>query len=197
LSTFFTTLVSHTVSAKEAFRTMAVSIIKSMMDVVAQALAMRMIQSIVGAFMGGGSSTYSLASGPAVSSGGTGLSPGANFGGGIKFAKGGPIRGGIPGKDSVGVLAMPGEFMLKKSAVDAVGENFLHDLNNQTNSTVASSAGHASSVNRREPDLTNVWIVAPEAKPTMGPKDVLMVITDDMMRGGATRQLVKQIQSGG
>lgn len=37
------------------------------------------------------------------------------------FAAGGPITGGTPGKDSVPILAMPGEFMFSKKAVDAAG----------------------------------------------------------------------------
>jgi phage-related protein len=37
------------------------------------------------------------------------------------FASGGPIRGGRPGKDSVPLLGMPGEYMLSKAAVNAMG----------------------------------------------------------------------------
>jgi TP901 family phage tail tape measure protein len=190
MATFFTTLVSRTATAKEAFRQFAVSVIKSMMDVLAQALAMQAVKAILGAFVGGGTSTststYSL---PPM-----GASPGP--GALIRAAKGGPVKGGIPGKDSVGILAMPGEFVLRKSAADAVGEDFLNSLNHETKATVSSSAGPTSSLKSREPDTTNIWIVAPEAKPTMGPKDVVMVITDDMLKGGVTKKLIQQIQTG-
>jgi hypothetical protein len=37
------------------------------------------------------------------------------------FASGGPIHGGIPGKDSVPILTMPGEYVLSKRAVDNMG----------------------------------------------------------------------------
>ena len=37
------------------------------------------------------------------------------------FARGGPIRGGVPGKDSVPILTMPGEYVWSKPAVDAAG----------------------------------------------------------------------------
>lgn len=189
LSTFFTTVVSRTATAKEAFRTMAVSMIKSMMDILSQALAMQAIKSLFGAFLGGSSTSTSTYSLPPM-----GASPGP--GALIRAAKGGPVKGGIPGKDSVGILAMPGEFVLRKSAADAVGEDFLNSLNHETKATVSSSAGPTSSLKSREPDTTNIWIVAPEAKPTMGPKDVVMVITDDMLKGGVTKKLIQQIQTG-
>ena len=190
-STFFTDLVSGSQKSSNAFRNMAISIIKSMMDVLAQALAMQAVKAILSMFgmpMGGGGGVdYSLSSASSFPSSGLGL----------KMADGGPIRGGIPGKDSVGVLAMPGEYMLKKSAVDAVGMEYLNGLNSMTNNTVSSSSSSSPLAKPRQPDTTNVWVVAPESKPSMGPKDIVMVITDDMMRGGATRQLVKQIQTGG
>lgn len=37
------------------------------------------------------------------------------------FARGGPIQGGVPGKDSVPLLGMPGEYVLSKYAVDRMG----------------------------------------------------------------------------
>ncbi|SMO61992.1 hypothetical protein SAMN06269117_11464 [Balnearium lithotrophicum] len=46
-----------------------------------------------------------------------------------KKASGGIITGGIPGKDSVPILAMPGEYVLNKSAVDYYGVNFIEALN--------------------------------------------------------------------
>jgi phage-related protein len=37
------------------------------------------------------------------------------------FAQGGPIRGGVPGKDSVPLLGMPGEYILSRDAVQRMG----------------------------------------------------------------------------
>lgn len=45
---------------------------------------------------------------------GTRLSP-------VFMASGGPVRGGVPGKDSVPIVGMPGEYMLSKPAVDRMG----------------------------------------------------------------------------
>jgi hypothetical protein len=57
----------------------------------------------------------------------------AGFGGGLGsvdyMAGGGRITGGTPGKDSVPVMGMPGEFVVQKSAVDSVGLDFMQALN--------------------------------------------------------------------
>lgn len=37
------------------------------------------------------------------------------------YAQGGPIKGGVPGRDSVPILTMPGEYVLSKRAVDNLG----------------------------------------------------------------------------
>lgn len=193
-ASFFSNIASGSMTAGQAFRQMAVSIIRSMMDVFAQALAMQAVRGILSLFMGAAASTVGV---PAMAAPGGGtVMTGFPAPAGLPMAKGGPIRGGTPGKDSVGILAMPGEFMLKKQAVDAIGLDFLTGLNNTTNTTLAQSSGPANLGQSRPADTTNVWVVAPEAKPTMGPKDVVVAITDDMMRGGPTRQLVKQIQAG-
>lgn len=185
VSGFFSNIASGSMTASQAFRQMASSIIRSMMDVFAQALAMQAVKGILGMF---GLNNAVTQSGGAIGA--------ADWFPLVPKAAGGPIRGGIPGKDSVGILATPGEFMLKKQAVDALGLDFLTHLNNTTNSTLAQSSGPTNLGQPRQPDTTNVWVVAPEAKPTMGPRDVVVAITDDMMRGGPTRQLVKQIQAG-
>ena len=185
LSTFFTDVVTGTKKAGNAFRDMAVTMIKAMVDVLAQALAMQAVKGLPGLFGMGGGGAPSVGA-PTMFSGG---------GAPVVAATGGLITGGTPGKDSVPVMAMPGEVIIPKSTVDMVGQDYLLNLGSKTNA-VTSRTGGGSMVRPRTPDTTNVWVVAPDAKPTLGPKDVLMVITDDMMRGGATRQLIKQIQTG-
>ena len=54
---------------------------------------------------------------------------------GVKGAAGGLVTGGIPGKDSVKSMLMPGEFVIKKNVVDAVGLAALNNLNSKTSSS--------------------------------------------------------------
>ena len=44
--------------------------------------------------------------------------------------------------------------------------------------------------------MVNVYLLPKESKPTLGPKDVLLTVQDDIARGGTTKQLIKQIALG-
>jgi TP901 family phage tail tape measure protein len=55
-------------------------------------------------------------------------------------AEGGLISGGMQGVDSVNIKAMPGEFLLQKSAVDSLGINALHKLNSGSHADIGNGA---------------------------------------------------------
>jgi hypothetical protein len=112
-----------------------------------------------------------------------------------RMAGGGAISGGIPNRDSVAINAMPGEVIMSKSSVDMIGVDKLLALNAMGNRRMSAMPTVADAI-KRAPDETNVWIVAPETKPTLGKRDVLAIINDDMLTGGQTKRLVKQIMSG-
>lgn len=211
ISTFFSSVTQGTATVGQAFRTMAGNIIKSMADVLAQALAMQAVKSILGAFAGvaaGGGITaapvaFGSATGVAAASS-TGLLTSGSAGAGASFsmlADGGPIVGGIPGKDSVPVAAMPGEFMIKKSAVDALGMDYMHHLNNTTANAASNVSTPAvgpalKSAMSGGGGLVNVWIVSPEQMGSAGPNDVVATISDDINRGGPIKKLIKSVQMG-
>lgn len=191
-ATFFNNIATRSMSAKDAFKAFAVSVIQSMLNIVTQALAMQAVKSLLGIFsnfitpaVGGGTSV----------NGSAGTVDMSNQG-----ASGGEVVGGIPGKDSVSAVVMPGEFLVKKSAVDAVGLDFLHSLNSQTNSTIsqaASGMSPAATSMSQEPKVTNIWVVSPDQKPSMGPQDVVLLMTDHMAQGSNSfKTLVKQVASG-
>ncbi len=48
-----------------------------------------------------------------------------------RLAEGGSIKGGIPGKDSVHILGMPGEYILPTDSVDHYGLRFMEALRNK------------------------------------------------------------------
>lgn len=209
LGNAFASIVTGTKSVKEAFKDMSVSVIKAMIDILAQALAMQAVKGLM-SWIGIGMSVGAPAAAPAAA-GASGFAPtiaaatgGFITPGGIqrqpvrKMAGGGNVTGGTPGRDSVPTLLMPGEFVMKKQAVDAVGTDYLHSLNAATTSVVSQSSPVSSRQDQPQSNgVVNVWLVSPDQKPaSMGPKDVVMAITDDINRNGPVKQLVKQIVMG-
>ena len=104
--------------------------------------------------------------------------------------------GAVPTRDSVLINAMPGEFIMRQSAVQMIGEDNLTRLNALGNRRISEMPTIASAMPKREPDHANVWIVAPETKPSLGKNDVLQIVSDDMLQNGQTRKLVKAISLG-
>lgn len=210
LGNSFAQILSGTKSISAGFRDMASSVIKSLLDIAAQAVAMQAFKAIVGMIggsMGGGTASagdYAMPEGgmsvPTFS-----YPTGIATGGFIKpdgkvqrakgFNAGGPVGGAVRGRDSVPAMLMPGEFVLKQSAVSAVGTDYLHSLN-QASTSVASSpmTKGAAAPQSQGPQVTNVWIVTPDQQPSgMGANDVVAVISDNITRGGSIKKLVKQV----
>lgn len=107
--------------------------------------------------------------------------------------------GPVPTRDSVPIMAAPGEFVMRQSAVDLIGADTLSNLNAMGNSYASrsgSSVSAASQGSKREPDSVHVYVTAPDQKPTLGPKDVITTIGDDILRGGQTKQLIKSVVMG-
>ncbi len=116
-------------------------------------------------------------------------------------ATGGYVSRGIPNRDSVNTKLMPGEYVLKKSAVDALGTNFLNDLNNNAAQTLAGTAAslvspETDTSSNSEPAVVNVWVVSKEEEAQMGPNDVIATIGRDIMTGGQTRRLIQSVVAG-
>lgn len=112
-------------------------------------------------------------------------------------AGGGMIRGGIANRDSVNAKLMPGEYVLKKSAVDYLGENFLNSLNQNTEQTLNAITPEVGLMgDTGGQSVVNVWVVSKEEQAGMGPNDVIATITKDIRTGGTTRQLIKSVIAG-
>lgn len=111
-------------------------------------------------------------------------------------AAGGYVSGGIPNRDSVNAKLMPGEYVLKKSAVDYLGKNFLNSLNTNAAQTMSTVAGDIVADEGSPASIVNVWVVSDEEEAGMGPNDVIATITKDIRNGGQTRQLIKSIVAG-
>jgi lambda family phage tail tape measure protein len=204
---FFDDILTGSKSAGEAIKDFARSFLQAMLQILEQQAALAVVKSIIGAFGGGGSGvgggagmtggfdsagTAFAIQGGVVSAGGT-ITRGGSM---RRYIGGGKVQGPINTRDSVHALLQPGEVVMNTSAVDSVGEDFLNGLNAQGNRVVSKSTPAPQAKREKQPDHVNVWVVAPDQKPQLGPRDVLATISDDIIRGGSTKQLIKQVAMG-
>ena len=185
----FTGIVSGSMSAKDAFKNFAASIVRSMLDIVAQAIAMQAVKSLLGTIFGAFGASTGVGAGVNASAGTAAIPP-------TFAAEGGQVVGGIPNRDSVPLMTMPGEFVVNKQAVDAVGVDFLHNLNSQSTGSVQSSARAMSNRSSEGSEIINIYVLAPDSKPNLGPRDILVVVDDALSRRSSTQTLVKTIAKG-
>lgn len=194
LGTYFAAINDGTKDSKKAFVDMRTSILATLRSLAAQIIADQLIKYVLSLFgmqMGttNGQTSFSKIPAKAKAQGGV-----------IRKAQGGriPMAGGgaVPNRDSVNVFAEPGEYMLRKSAVDMVGVDTLDSINAMGNKRMSNMPTIQSAIPQREPDTANVYIMAPNSKPTLGKKDVIAYILEDAMSNGQTKKLIKSIAMG-
>ena len=118
------------------------------------------------------------------------------------LATGGMIRAAAgysnQNRDSVPILARPGEYLLRNQAVDMIGRQNLDMINAMGNRTISASAPQTGAGLGTGGGMSavNVYVVSPDQKPGLTKNDVLVTITDDLQRGGPTKKLVKSIIMG-
>jgi len=110
--------------AAQYFEQFAESVIKEIQKIVIEQLIMKRLADSLGQWLSPtsayptGSATYS------VDQSVYGYSP-------SPYAEGGYLMGGTPGKDSIPILGMPGEFMIPKDSVDYYGIELMRKLQNR------------------------------------------------------------------
>lgn len=196
-------VIKNTDDVKEAFRSLGQSVLQSMAKVVSDNIAQQfmgfLLNGLGSAF--GGSGEVNLGMGApkqvTVSTGGLITPTGVKH-----FARGGEVRGTNIGRDSVPALLQPNEYVIQRSAVQALGTPFLQQLNNITTGSLkqgASALGTAKpmvqNVMKASPPV-NVYVVSPEQQRQMGQEDVVVALQDDILRGGTTKKLIKAVISG-
>lgn len=200
-------VIKNTDDVREAFRSLGQSILQTMAKVVSEKIA----QQFMGFLLNGLGSAFGVGTGEVnlgVSTGLGEVSLGASTGGlitptGVKhFARGGEVTGTNIGRDSVPALLQPNEYVVQRSAVQALGTPFLQQLNNITTGSLkqgASALGTAKpmvqNVMKASPPV-NVYVVSPEQQRQMGQEDVVVALQDDILRGGTTKKLIKAVISG-
>ena len=192
-------IVSRTGDVTDAFEDMGRGILASMLKVLTDKIAeqfMGILLDMVPGMPGGGSGK------DIGNAGGTGLKNtlGTSRNGGlIRRAEGGFVPGMVA-RDSVPTLLMPGEFVLQKSASSALGEDFLNGLNRTTSATLRQGEERAKKAAQPEENaagnLVNVWVVTPDQQVGLSKDDIVVTVSDNIVRGGSLRRLIKQVQVG-
>ncbi|MCW2284708.1 TP901 family phage tail tape measure protein [Rhodoblastus acidophilus] len=185
---FFTNWASGTMNAGKAFQQFGVSILGTMEQIVAKALSQQILKSLFGGMVDGSGKD------------GAGLlgSIGGLFSG---MATGGLVRAATglynPNRDSVPTLLMPGEYVLRQSAVNAVGRDKLDALNALGNARISQSAPAPLPASTMKPATpVNVWVAAPDQVPPPGPNDIVHHIANNIQQGGQIKALIKQVNLG-
>lgn len=193
LSEMFSNILSGSAKAGDAFKSFGQTVIATLRDIAVQMAVKQGLNLLFSAFgfgTGGGESPTNL------------LAQIPGFG----KAQGGLVVGPTPNRDSVLTKLMPGEYVLKKSAVDTIGKDYLDNLNNNSNGIIQGSkeemdsslAVTSSDSNSPTPNgIVNVYVVAQDQQQGMSPNDVLVTISNDILKGGQTKRLIKQVAVGG
>lgn len=200
---FFADIVTGSATVGQAFGGMAKAVVAAIGEMAAKAVATQifglLLSFIPGASPGAGASSGSV---PSFSLPSLPMGLGRWNGGMIgnetpkRLIGGGRVSNGLPTRDSTLVHAAEGEFMVRRSSVDSIGERLLNDMNNR-GAAALKGLGDKNIVMPQSQLNSSVYVVLPEEKPQLGPNDVLAVVNRDMLRGGTTKQLIKQIASGG
>lgn len=199
---FFMTIAQGELSFKtlgNAAKAFGLSIIQTMMSIISKRLGEMLINSLFGAAGGGGNFLVSLFS-TMFGGGGGGVGAPMTLSPFSLMANGGMRRAangiGVPNRDSVPTLLMPGEAVLRNSAVSVLGEDTVTALNNQGNRKVSTPFNNDQNLSDEKQNIVNVWLVEREAIPPLGEKDIVHIIGGDLEKKGATYQLIKQINMG-
>lgn len=189
---------------------MAATIIDSILQMVAVALAnqfFKIIGSVLGNAFGGlapGAGAFSGNAGSGFKLDGSKLGlwnggevPGMFAGKQIKgYLGGGMIQTGVATRDSTLINAAKGEYMIRRPAAQSLGKGFLDAINARGAKALSGIPPVVMPTGGGPPVNTNVYVIAPEEKPSLGPSDVIAIISNDVLKGGATKKLIKQVSNG-
>ena len=199
-------ICDRTKSVSDAFRDMLADILKEIRNFLIRQAVKQFFMMLGNYAMGSMGGTTTLSNGSTIHTTGVeSLGPGVTTQGGsissgiYPRAAGGMVTGGIKGRDSVHAKLMPGEYVIKKSAVDVLGAKFFNSLNTnaaQTMNTVGAMMGGTSLEGQSEPAVVNVWVVSEKDEAQMGPNDVIATISKDLQQGGTTKKLIQTIVAG-
>ncbi|MBN9551299.1 MAG: transglycosylase SLT domain-containing protein, partial [Alphaproteobacteria bacterium] len=192
MTTLFTDLASGSMKAGDAFKKFGLSVVNMLMQMIAKALVFNMLQGLMGGGGGsGGGGFLGLLFGVG------GMATGGMIPGIKRSALGEMIPGGsAPFRDSQLRKVMPGEMILRASAVNQIGRDSLERVNALGNRRISAGMPQLPAPPPADQRPVNVWAVLPEERPQLGPDDVVAYIGDDIRRRGVTRKLIQSVASG-
>ena len=198
---FFSDVMSGTVSLGQAFENMASRIIDAILEMVAVALANQffsLLAGVVGGVAGGGLDQGIV---------GQGQGGGAVYGNWLglwrggevpkNYYGGGSITGGLPTRDSTLINAAQGEYVIRRPAAQSLGKGFLDAINARGANALKDAGPSMNIMAPNSAPPVNVYVVAPEEKPSMGPNDVIATFSNDVLKGGVTKKLIKKVARDG
>lgn len=199
----FSDIATEGMSVSQAFRDMTTSILQAL----ANAAINEGVNSLMSAiFMGVKGAAGGAGGASGSSGGGTPTTPTREVSN-VGFASGGgyvdgknirrfAIGGAVSGRDSVPAMLMPGEYVMKKSAVDMIGRETLDAMNQATSRASNDKASNVRESKKPSPVVTNVYVVQDKQDAGMTPNDVVVAVSRDILQGGQTRQLIQQVVQG-
>lgn len=174
-------------------------IVKTLQEYIIKLLVVKMVESMLSLFSGGTAQTeLNSPSGivqPAFSGGDPNYFLPKATGGEI------PLNAGVPGKDSVPILAMPGEFIIPTSSVNHYGVSFFESLRAKKFAEGGlvggglSPKGSSESDKKSNQSLTIVNVL-PDQIPQTTDDQIINVISYDMAKKGQTYRAVRYATQG-
>lgn len=202
-TTFFQDMLSKPQQVLNNLANFARSVIQTLQDMAAQALASQIFSMLlkVGVAMFGSSISSPTVSGAdlwAANPGAGTLAPMGNFHGGrvIKRREGGLVTEGVSNRDSVTTRLAKDEFVTRKAAVDSVGLDFMRDVNKRGAKALQGLGTNVVPLRPVQQEMS-VYLVAPEEKPQLGPNDVVAIIDGALLKDGSTKKLIRHVAQGG
>lgn len=200
LTDMFSSLIQGKATLKQALASFISSIAQFVQQMIAKALALAAIKwflQMIGVNIGSGPVGSSLGGGLG------GVSPqmkGGPAGEPLKFMGGGStspyISQGVSNRDGVPAYLAQGEYVMRKDAVDSIGIPVMNAINRQGAKAIGGMGG-TNVIAPAPKQETNIYLIKPEERPTLGKNDVLLTIQDDILQGGQTKALIRQVSQGG
>ena len=202
----FTTIKEGSFSASDSFRAFGETILETISKVMIQAAATKFTEMLVNL----GIAAFSAGTAPTSAAGlqgtwsGSGATSPTNVSFGLNplgMAHGGLVNGPIKNRDSVYTRLMPGEFIMKKSAVENVGVDFLNSLNSGNQEMVDKTSSEfnnnpAITQEGKGSGTVNVWVVTPDQVPPADSTNIITTVGNDIKRNGSLKKLIKQVSLG-